>query len=173
MSKLTVWGIAIYLAGMWLLAAADTHRNFATLAERQTKETSAILHWQASVDSLRGTQEEWVSAYRPLADVRDLVSLFRLLELQSVGIHSEIDRFGVYRIEPVEQNNIWFGLVKLCLSTGGRDGMTFTAPNYAALFSGIEALSSRRDMLVGRVDISGGDTPSAQVSNLCILLRDE
>lgn len=172
-SNLLGWLLASAAAAILLQAGVLGYRQLADKAHQQSSISSSVARWKHSYLALAGTQERWEKSFQSVEQLPDLLSVARLLRLADYGLHANSDALELKSAEPVQSNGIALGLNKLCLGTGG-DSFVIEAANYETLFSGLEKLAQRHDLLVDNVRIVGEKSVAqARIGLMCLYFRSQ
>lgn len=168
--QLLIIGVAALLCwGGW--------KNYQVLKQKaaaEQMELDNLNRWSAAYRANRSVQLEWLARYPSGEKIKDLLTLYELLNIKATGLLASPDTFQVSSVEPIKANERYLGLNKVCVSTSGGDGFVVTADNFTSLLNGLQSLANRKDltMSAARVDVDK-NKPRAIVKGLCMLIRDE
>ena len=167
--------ISVVFAVVLGVQGVKAHRTLAEKAAAQESVTESVQRWKQSYLALADTMKRWESSYRREDSIQDLVSLYSAVGLAEYGLRADIDNLILNKVEPVTQNDVAIGLTRICLaSAGSGDGASLEvqAPNYQTLFTGLQQLSRRQDIVIGTIAVKGDKAaPVANLGDFCVLLR--
>lgn len=165
--------VAIALAAVFVLSAPDGWRTFSQLADRQESANNALMQWKASYEALLPVNDAFAKTYPSGDDAKDLVSLYRLANLERHGLKGDIDLVRQTEVSAVTVNDVPVGLQRLCMGNEG-ESMMLAASSIRQLSLGLQSLANRKDIELGSIEMSMRDgVPVAKVAGVCLLVRTE
>lgn len=166
--------LSLCLGIVAVAGAADAYFRIAPVVRKQLAVTDHLRRWKIAYSSLKPTEEEWREVFREAEAMRDLLLLYRALDVESAGLESSADFLAVEKIERLDVNGTDIGAVAIRIATAGKSGVVVTAADFGRLLIGIRALTSRKDIRVGGILIgSAGErhVPMATLIGCEIVLR--
>lgn len=161
------------LALVFLASLPDSWNVLGDLKKRQVVANSQLIEWKTSYEALLPVNDQFGRVYPSGDDAKDLVTLYRLLNIEKHTLIADVDMVRQTSASAVEVNGMAVGLQRLCLNNG-IDAMTVSAGSIRDLRQGLRALSQRQDVDLGTVQIEIKDGQAvAQIKGLCLKVRTE
>jgi len=164
-------GCAVCLA--FLLNIPGAWRAVATVKERQIASNDQLVEWKASYEALLPINAKFRATYPSGNDAKDLVALYRLVSPEKHGLYADVDLIRQISASPVEVNGLPVGLQRLCIGNDA-EHLSLSAPSIAELRRGLKAMSERKDIEMGSLEIAmKEDIAIAKVKGVCLKVRTE
>lgn len=163
------------LGAVCLIKTPDAWEKLSDVHQRQVIANERLVEWKAAYQALLPVNARWDKTYPSGDDVQDLVSLYRLVDLERHGLTANVDLVRQNLAEAVNVNGLAVGLQRLCISNGP-EYLEVTAPNIRALRVGLASLAARKDIDLGSIQVSFDEEsgqPLARVTQLCLKVRTE
>lgn len=161
------------VAFVFLASLPGAWSNLDALKKRQVVANSQLLEWKTSYEALLPVNGRFSNAYPSGDDAKDLVALYRMLDVEKHSLAADIDMIRQTSAYAVEVNGMQVGLQSLCLSND-TDAMMVTANSIRDLRLGLRALSQRKDIDLGTVQVVLEDgTAIARIKGVCLKVRTE
>ena len=152
--------------------AFDAYDILLNKRDDQAKAFAQFDRYSKSYRALLPVKASWSKLYAPAGHVRDVYSIYKLIDPLSAGLTAVPDAMTIGLIERVTSNGKELGLTALCPKSGGHTGFYVSAPSTAEMLAGIRKLTDRIDILVKDISLTTtGGKVSADLS-LCLLVRD-
>lgn len=168
----------IFMVAFAAILVKQGLNSYQVLAEKalaQEAVTQSVQLWKQSYLALTGAVKQWSNDYHREDSVQDLISLYQVVDFAQYGLQVETDSLALNKVEPVLKEGMEIGLTKICLTSsvsGGSPSLEVKAPNYQALFSGLNALANRKDIFIATIEVEGAKpTPVARLGEFCVLMR--
>ncbi|CAG0975685.1 hypothetical protein RHDC4_01568 [Rhodocyclaceae bacterium] len=160
-----------------LILAQSAFLNFGAVSAKAGQQNAALAElkrWKAEYEALKPVQAQWNETLPPISDITDRYHLFAALHLDKYGLTSSKEALLVRKPpEPVVVNGAPLNATRLCVSTGGEQGLALTAPRFSPdLLSGIDVLANRRDIEISNITLSTANGVPKAVIDLCMLFRN-
>jgi hypothetical protein len=161
------------LALVFLASLPESWRAIGEIKKRQIIANSQLVEWKTSYEALLPVNDIFRESYPSGDDAKDLVALYRLLNVEKHQLNADVDKVRQTLASVVEVNGMAIGLQRLCLSNGA-DSMTVSADSIRNLRLGLRALSKRQDVDMGTVSIEIKEGKAvAQIMGMCLKVRTE
>lgn len=174
-SSLAATAFSCALLAIALAGANEARKELAPLAAKQRAVTEHARRWQATYQQLAPVEALWRQAFRDASAAKDLLSVYRALDVESAGLVSSADYMQVEKIDRAKADGIEIGAVEIHVATAGKPGLSVTAGSFGGLLKGIRRLSSRPDIRLSGVLVSAeGErrAPVATLVGLRLVVRD-
>ena len=143
---------------------------------QQESQNRRLTIWLRDYEALLPVQQAWDEAYKPASEIKDRLSLYRVLELEQIGLVANPDLISEREIEAVnDQDGMYLGLTKICLSSGGQPRIPVMSPDggVASLLRGARALIQTPGLSYESMEISRRDSSAELIiGKPCIYLRE-
>lgn len=141
--------------------------------EDQERAFQTFDRFAKSYRALLPVKARWEKIFTPAAKVKDVYSIYRLIDPASVGLFSPPDSMAISKLQRVLSDGKDIGLTVVCPKTGGRDVFVVTAPSITDMLQGVQRLSERVDIQLNDINLVS-NTPGKVTAELglCVLLRD-
>lgn len=141
--------------------------------EAQEKNIESFKRWKSAYKALVPYQKKWDSIYKDVSKVNDILSLYRMMHLETSGIFVDPERLVVESVNRVTFNESDVGLNQICVSSAGSAGLRVTSNNFANLIRGVEKIASRKDVRMESMTLSKKHKrPIAILEDFCVYLRE-
>jgi hypothetical protein len=149
-----------------------THQEFKKKISTQKSLNIAIMRWKAAYKALSPYNEEWKKTFQSISNVNDLLSLYKMLNIEPTGINTNPETLFVSSFQPVDSQGESIGLSKVCMENTGSPGFEVSGDSFSGIINGLSNLSSRKDVRMRSVKfVVSHEKPTAIIENFCILLR--
>jgi len=173
-TKLLIGG-SLVIAGLLVMDGYQTYQSISAKTEQQVRITVQLNRWKAAMRSMQPTIADWGKNIQSADQVKDLLSVYRALNLESAGLASSPDVLLLSKIERLTFEGSDLHATIVWATSAGKPGVMVTAPSYSQLIEGINRLATRRDIKLGSVIIGSEDehsVPQAVLLGLGVILRD-
>lgn len=161
------------LALTFLASLPDSWAVLDGLKKRQVIANSQLIEWKTSYEALLPVNAHFSKVFPSGDDAKDLVALYRLLNVEKHNLLADVDMIRQTSAEAVQVNGMAVGLQRLCLSNGA-EALTVTAGSIRDLRRGLRELSQRKDVDLGTIQFEIQDGKAmAQVKGVCLKVRTE
>jgi len=169
---LTLFGSAV-ISFVFLSQSFPAWDKLKGVTTKQIAANEMLIEWKAAYQALLPVNDQWKNRFVSASDVKDLLSLFRVVNLDQHGLISDVDTIKQISGEAVLFNGLSVGLQRVCLGNAGGP-LDLTATNMTALRVGLQQLAKRNDIELGSVEITydrESKKPTARVSDFCLRVR--
>lgn len=169
---LTLLGAAV-ISAVFLSQSFPAWDKLKGVTSKQIAANELLIEWKAAYQALLPVNDEWKRRFVGASEVRDLLSLSRVINLDQHGLISDVDTIRQISGDPVLFNGLSVGLQRVCLGNAGGP-LDLSAANMTALRVGLQQLSKRNDIELGSVEINydrESKRPTARVSDFCVRVR--
>jgi len=147
--------------------------NLNQLKQRQFVANNQLIEWKSSYEALLPVNERFVNTFPAGDDAKDLVTLYRMLDVEKHNLVADVDMIRQTSASVVEVNGMQIGLQSLCLSNDS-DALSVTAKSIRELRLGLRALSERKDVDLGTVQVElKNGLAVAKIKGACLKVRTE
>ncbi|MBA1280202.1 hypothetical protein [Stutzerimonas stutzeri] len=161
------------VALIFLASLPDAMRALNSIEHRQIAANDQLIEWKTSYEALLPVNRSFAKVYPSGDEAKDLVSLYRLVNVEQHRLMADVDLVRQTSATAVEVNGMPIGLQRLCLSNSG-DVMALTAESIRDLRVGMRSLSARRDIDMGTIEVTLDDGKAvAKVNDMCVKVRTE
>lgn len=165
--------VSVALAGVFLVLTPKSWEAIGKIKERQVVANERLSEWKDAYHALLPVNDRWRKAYADGHTAKDVVSLYRLIDLERHNLIADIDKVSQSESSDVLVNGVQVGLQRLCVGSEGAV-MRVEANTIKELREGLRSFSLRNDIdmgeLVFRVDAVTAK-PYAQIAGLCLKVR--
>lgn len=167
--------IAMALAILGRLPGVIDEAN--SLVSKQEASNEKLVEWKQAYQALLPVNKQWIVTFRAAVEAKDLLSIYKLFELESYGLAADIDLLQQVSASEVLVNGASVGLQKVCVGLNST-GIELTSSSLAQLRSGIKLISMRRDIELGSIEYSySGKGESghylARIAPFCLIVRTD
>lgn len=166
-------GIGFSVALVFVLSIPGGWANLEGVKQRQTAANDMLIEWKASYEALLPVNDRFIKTYPAGYEAKDLVALYRLLDVEKHGLMADVDLIRQLDASAVEVNGVPIGLQRLCVGNSA-ESLTLTASSIGSLRTGVRALSGRKDLDIGTIEFAYIDgQPVAKLRGVCLKVRTE
>lgn len=143
------------------------------IKDRQVSSNIRFAEWKDAYHALLPVNDKWVKVFPDGRKAKDVVSLYRLIDLERHNLITDIDSVGQAESSEVLVNGVNVGLQRLCVGTTG-NVMRIEAGSVKALRMGLKGLAMRPDIDMGEIVFSFDSVslkPVAEVTGVCLKVR--
>lgn len=165
--------VGVAMAGALLALTPKSWDAIGQIKDRQVSSNLRLAEWKDAYHALLPVNDRWVKVYPDGRKAKDVVSLYRLIDLKRHKLIADIDRVSQSASSDVLVNGSQVGLQRLCVASDGAS-MRVSANSIKELRSGLQGLSERPDIDMGEIVFSfdkESSKPVAQVTGLCLKVR--
>lgn len=173
--KNVLLGTALIVAGVFAHSGFTGHKILTVKIDTQAENVEGLRRYSATYKAAEEGRKNFDRVYKRLPSLRHNLALLEIANFSAYGVETDTDNLVVNAATGVMEGDVYFGLVRACLTTGvgGGDTLFLRAPNYVALQNGISRLAERPDVEIGSITLVGnGPFPLAKLSKFCILMRE-
>lgn len=166
-----VLGVGLCL--VFLSLTPKSWQTIGSIKDRQIAANLRLIEWKDAYQALLPVNKRWVKTYPDGLKARDIVSLYRLIDLPRHNLITDIDSVSQAASSDVVLNGVDVGLQKLCVGTSG-DVMRVEARSIKELREGLTGLSRRTDIDMGEIIFSFNaitQKPVAEIKGVCLKVR--
>lgn len=161
------------LALVFIASLPESWRALDAIKERQMVANMQLIEWKTSYEALLPVNAVFSKVYPSGDEAKDLVALYRLLNVEKHNLTADVDMVRQTSASAVEVNGMAIGLQRLCLSNSA-ENMTVSANSIRDLRLGLRALSQRKDVDMGTVQIEIKERKAvAHIAGMCLKVRTE
>ncbi len=168
--------IVLGVLALAVLAGYYAKQNMSTLDAKekaQQEKIESLKRWKSAYKALIPYQKKWSSIYEEAGKVDDILSLYRMMRLETAGVFVDPEKLVVESVDRVRFNGSDIGLNRICVSSSGFSGLSVTSSSFANLVRGVENIASRKDIKMESVVLTlQRNRPTAILENFCIYLRN-
>lgn len=136
---------------------------------RQYDETRVLNLIRSGYKNPARIESRWRALFPDRAQADDLLSLYRLFNLEETGLLFEPDKIRMRAIDP---ETPYIGITRICIANKGTE-FVLKANDFYQLAVGLIRLSQRKELRLHPMRIQWLDNrPTATIEDLCILFRD-
>ncbi|MDU4254436.1 hypothetical protein [Pseudomonas sp.] len=166
-------GVGSAIALTFLLSIPSAWKTVSLVKERQIAANAELVEWKESYQALLPVNDKFNAFYPSGNDAKDLVALYRLLDPEKHGLHADVDLIRQISASPVEVNGLPVGLQRLCVGNDS-ESLTLSASSMTSLRRGLMAMSARKDIDMGSMEVLIKDGVAiAKVKGMCLKVRTE
>lgn len=165
--------VGIAFAVVFILLTPKSWSNLSDVHSRQVSANLKLIEWKEAYQALLPVNERWNKAFPDGHAAKDIVSLYRLIDLHQHGLLADVDKVAQSESSEVLINGYQVGLQRLCVSTEG-NVMKIGADSIKELRSGLRGLAGRHDIDMGEMIFSldsQTSKPLIEISGLCLKVR--
>lgn len=165
--------VGVALAGVFLALTPKSWDAIAQIKDRQMNANIRLSEWKDAYHALLPVNDRWVKVYPDGRKAKDVVSLYRLIDLQRHNLIVDVDKVSQSASSEVLANGTQVGLQRLCMGSEGAV-MRIGADSIKELREGLRGLASRSDIDMGGLEFSFDSQtskPVARVQGLCLKVR--
>ena len=160
-----------------LLAASAGHEHYQSLTHKtaaQEEKRTALIRFRDSYDRLAPVDTRWRERYpHAVSEAVDGHWVLERMDLGAAGLHGDTARIQLATAPALMENGTPVGLERRCVTSLGQPGIAVSATSFPALLAGIARISAHPSLELSRVDVAGGEAPSALLHSLCLRLRSD
>lgn len=167
--------VGVALAGVFLALTPKSWTAIGAIKDRQVTANVRLAEWKDAYHALLPVNARWAKTYPDGRKAKDIVSLYRLIDLKRHNLIAEMDKITQLASSDVLVNGVPVGLQRLCVGSEGAV-MRLDANSIKELRSGLRDLSERHDIDMGELTFSFDATtskPTARVAGLCLKVRTD
>lgn len=165
--------VGVGVAVIFLATLPEALKSLGEIKGRQIAANEHLVEWKASYEALLPVNDGFAAVYPSGEEAKDLVSLYRLLNIERHRLMADIDLVRQTAASAVEVNGMPIGLQRLCVSNEGLS-MAVSANSIRDLRLGLRSLSARRDIEMGTLEVAINDGRAiAKIQDMCLKVRTE
>jgi len=151
-------------------------KSWNALSEIQNRQISAnlkLVEWKEAYHALLPVNERWNKAFPDGREAKDIVSLYRLIDLERHKLLADVDKVVQSQSSEVLVNDVQVGLQRLCVGSEG-NVMKVSAGSIKELREGLRGLAGRHDIDMGEMIFNFDEEtskPLISISGLCLKVR--
>ncbi|MBC7198376.1 MAG: hypothetical protein H5U32_03905 [Pseudomonas balearica] len=166
-------GVGGAIALAFLFNVPSAWKAVSGVKDKQVASNEQLVEWKASYEALLPINDRFRATYPSGNDAKDLVALYRLVAPEKHGLYADVDLIRQISASPVEVNGMPVGLQRLCVGNDA-DYLSLSAASIGDLRRGLKAMSERRDIDMGSLEIAIKDDKAvARVKGMCLKVRTE
>jgi hypothetical protein len=158
------------------ILAFNGSTGFELVAQKREQQQGAFQTFERFAKSYRAllpVKARWEKIFPKQSDVKDVYSVYKLIDPESVGLFSPPDAMSISRVQTVLSDGKEIGLTAVCPKTGSREAFVVTAPTIGAMLEGIQRFSERVDIQLTKINLISNVAGKVTAElGLCLLLRE-
>ncbi|CAM3784299.1 hypothetical protein VRRI112168_00265 [Vreelandella rituensis] len=159
-------------SGLLAHSATKAQQTLQDKADRQERINVQVAHHLDTYEELSAQAKDWDHGFRHINEAKDVLGLYRLLNLRRFGLASDLGQFHLTSDSPFLVKKQHIGLIEVCVASQG-DRLLVQAEDYTKLMQGLGEMARAEDITFDGLTIYGDrELGEAELSNVCMLLRD-
>ena len=162
--------IALAVAGAAGSAGMQGYTAMTEKARAQEEAVGAFRAWKDEYNNLVPVEERWAADLHSVSEAKDLYSLYGIVGKEPT---TNPDLVLVEKAERLVIKGQDLNATRLCLTSGGGNGLLFEEKDFSTLYKGLRVLAERPDVQMRDVTFTVlNGKARATVGDFCLLLQD-